>query len=441
MDAAAGLSRPPEMTLLRTLRSGRTLYTEVVLALPDAPSSPSTADASPAALGDAATAAFLSRQVGAANTWSFVGSAGTVTLAGLGLSPADALALSLDDLLDLARLALADTGPIGGTGPALYARAVRLAGLIGRRPATPGDVSDKPDAADDPTAVAGDLAARHGRLRTAANALVGRLRDADPAISAQALTLARRWGIVTESTADAADQLTRRLAAAPTADVAAGLRPAAIADAMAALFSPTLQLAVTSRLSTDTLAQMSGAPGIEEWLSIVAAVRERLAVLEMSQLAAGTPAGNGPPFPALATKPADLWQRDSDDTRRLIVAYAADGVDLVPGRTVAVAVLDRFTEVVPGSEQTTGAAFGFDAPGSRAAQAILLAVPPDLDAGLRPEILVQIVAETRDLARARMARPADLPPEFGTWLPTGLLPATGSTATPLGRVRFGGGFE
>ena len=104
-------------------------------------------------------------------------------------------------------------------------------------------------------------------------------------------------------------------------------------------------------------------------------------------------------------------------------------------------MIDRFTEVVPGTGQTTGAAFGFDAPASRAPQAILLAVPPDEEVGLPPDVLIDIVAETRDLARARMARPIDLPSEFGTWLPTGLLPATGSTATPLGTVRFEGGFE
>lgn len=139
---------------------------------------------------------------------------------------------------------------------------------------------------------------------------------------------------------------------------------------------------------------------------------------------------------------ADVWQLDPDDTRRLVVAYAAEGLDLAgaAGATVGVAVLDRFSEVVPATEQTTGAAFGFDAPGSRAPQAILLAVPPDLDLGLPPEILVGIVAETRDLALARMARPADLPSEFATWLPTGLLPATGTSATPLGPLRFGGGF-
>jgi hypothetical protein len=310
--------------------------------------------------------------------------------------------------------------------------------LIGRRPATPGDVGEQADAADE-TAVAADLAGRLSRMQASAEALSARLRDADPAVAAGALPLARRWGIVGDSAVAAADELARRIAAAPSAEAAAGMRPAAIADAMAELFSPTRQLAITSRLASATLPATTVAPAADgEWLPVVAAVREPLAALEAHQLAAETAAGNGPAFTPFANKTGDLWQLDSADPRRLVIAYAADGLDLA-GAAVAVAVVDRFTEVVPGTEQTTGAAFGFDAPGSRAPQAILLAVPPDLELGLPPEILVNVVAETRDLARARMARPADLPPEFRTWLPTGLLPATGRPAAPLGPVGFEGG--
>lgn len=437
MDAAAGLSRPPELALLRTQRSGRTVSTEVVLCMPDATSDVASAEASPSSLADPATAAFIRRQVGAADTWLFVGSAVSVTLADLGLSPADALALPLNDLLDLARVALGEAGVVGGTGAALYMSAVRLVRLIGRRPATPGDVSEQVDAEEAASGVTSDLASRHERLRAAADALVARLRDVDPVVAATALPLARRWGITAQSATAAADQLALRLAAAP----APAMRPAAIADAMATLFSPTRQLAVTSRLPASAFPVLRPAPALEEWLSTVAAVREPLAVLEMHQLAAGTVAGSGPALRAFATKPDDPWQRDADDTRRLVMACAPDGLDIGVANHVAVAVLDRFTEVVPATEQTTGAAFGFDAPGSRAPQAVLIAVPPQLEAGLTPETLVAIVAETRDLARARMARPADLPADFGTWLPTGLLPATGATATPLCTVRFGGGFE
>jgi hypothetical protein len=118
----------------------------------------------------------------------------------------------------------------------------------------------------------------------------------------------------------------------------------------------------------------------------------------------------------------------------MVVAYAAETLDLgtLPGGArVAVAALDRFTEVVPDPEQTTGAAFGFDAPAARAPQAILLAVAPQPGAQLDAQTVVDIVADTRELAHARMARPADLDPALRGMLPTSLLPATGQTAVPL----------
>jgi hypothetical protein len=98
---------------------------------------------------------------------------------------------------------------------------------------------------------------------------------------------------------------------------------------------------------------------------------------------------------------------------------------------VATAVLDQFDEVIPAADQRTGAAFGFDAPAARAQQAILLAVPPSTTTPLDQATLAQILAETRELAHARMARPIDLDNQFWGLAPTCLLPATGATATPL----------
>jgi hypothetical protein len=58
---------------------------------------------------------------------------------------------------------------------------------------------------------------------------------------------------------------------------------------------------------------------------------------------------------------------------------------------------------------------------------------------LPDETLLDIVVETRELARARMARPAELPDTFDAWLPTGLLPVTGSTGIFLGPTHVIGG--
>jgi hypothetical protein len=63
-------------------------------------------------------------------------------------------------------------------------------------------------------------------------------------------------------------------------------------------------------------------------------------------------------------------------------------------------------------------------------QAILLAVPPDMATPLDAASVLAIVAETRALAHARMARPADLAVSDAL-LPTALLPAQGALQVPL----------
>jgi hypothetical protein len=96
----------------------------------------------------------------------------------------------------------------------------------------------------------------------------------------------------------------------------------------------------------------------------------------------------------------------------VLVAYgtAAAGGAAAPGGpdTVAVAVLDAWTDSVPSRSHSTTAAFGFNAPKSRAPQAVLLAVPPDPEQRLGNAGLLDVVLETRELVHARAARPTDL---------------------------------
>ncbi len=87
-------------------------------------------------------------------------------------------------------------------------------------------------------------------------------------------------------------------------------------------------------------------------------------------------------------------------------------------------LIDAFSEAMPMSERTTMTAFGFNAPASRAPQAILLAVPPAARLRLEPELLRQIVAETRALAHARTVRLEDLG-RFQALAPTSWLRANG----------------
>jgi hypothetical protein len=464
MDAAAGLARPPALELLRTAREGRAAETTCALVLQDAATPPLPADpdalaaVNPAELADAAAAAAVADRIGAGVDWTWKAAPpgggppglATVTLTGLGLTPATALALPLADLerraIEFAKAQLGvEVELTDRDGSDRYDRAVRLVALLGQAPANPVDLTDGTVLGGQPTADA-ELRSRYAGLRSVATALAGRLQQAATTAEREsALTLAARWGIAPPPDTDAADplpgQVTRarelllqRLAATPTNTAAASLDHLELAKAIVRLASATGQVAVLGRARRDAVPPLAQAATLDsDWLRVVAAVRAPLARLEAAQLAASTAASVGTSLLAWSNRAADPWQGDAADRRRHIVAYAPAGLDLAstpPGQRLAIGLLDRFTETVPSQAHTTGAAFGFDAPGSRAPQAILLAVPPDLNVPLDSAAIVRIVAETRALAHARMATHAELD---GTdaFTPLPLLPATGVSATPL----------
>jgi hypothetical protein len=469
MDGAAGLGRPPELSLLRTPRDGRGVSSSVVLALAHVEPAPTPADpaeqalVSPATTLDASVAAHLASQLGAAADWDFVvthdATSVTITLADLGLAPADALSLPLATLERLAAEAAGGGQVTAGTAGQRYERAAELVGVIGRSPATRRDLSESRAAAPAGDPVDPELVSRYGTARRVAAALTDRLAaqvqlfadgglgTADEATVRRLLGGCSAWGIAPDVPGPpgvpgldrlaqiaqlALPQLQARLGSAPDAASAAQLSPAAFVDAATALVSPTGQLAFTCTIPASTVPGLASAPALdEEWLTVVAAVRPALARFEAWQLTTGTP-GAGRGFAGWANRSSDPWQTDAQDTRSLVVVYADPALDLtaVPP-FVAANAIDQFDEVVPAVEQRTGAAFGFDAPGSRAQQAILLAVPPVTSAPLDLPTLAQILIETRQLAHARMARPADLPDQFWGLAPTGLLPATGAIAIPL----------
>ncbi len=75
-------------------------------------------------------------------------------------------------------------------------------------------------------------------------------------------------------------------------------------------------------------------------------------------------------------------------------------------------LLDGWSETTPGLEATTGIAMHYDAPRSRAPQAILLVVPPDPASGWSADAVEASISETADLARIRMVRPSDVHGSF-----------------------------
>ena len=459
MDAAAGLSRPPELSLLRTPRDGRGVSTSVALAFPHVAGDPLPAAAhdralvSPAATLDPSVAAMLVAQLGAASEWDFVVGASTVTLADLNLTPADALSLNRSDL---ERLAVEHAGPgagelTGGSGGGRYERAADLVGLIGRTPATRRTFSQS-RAADPPgDPVDAELVSRYAATRDVAVALAAQLGAqvallgddglgaADEATLRRLLAACTSWGVAPNQAGAAGpaslaararvalQQLEARVAAAPDAPTAAQLAPGAFIAAAAALVSTTGQLAITAAVPAEQIPSLERAPDLDDvFLTVAAAVRPPLARLEAAQLAAAQP------LTPWANRARDPWQTDAQDTRPLVAVYADPTLDLASAPAqVAAAALDQFDEVIPAADQRTGAGFGFDAPAARAQQAILLAVPPSTATPLDGATLAQILVETRELAHARIARPVDVDSEFWGLAPTGLLPATGSIGMRL----------
>jgi hypothetical protein len=180
-----------------------------------------------------------------------------------------------------------------------------------------------------------------------------------------------------------------------------------------------------------------------DWLETVAPVRPALARLEAAQLDQRLRSG-GQPLRAWSNRPGDPWQTiapppsDTEVVRasRLLAAFGPPGV--LPPRpsaattgTVAVGVIDRFAEAIPSAEQISSVAFSHDLPPARAPQAVVLAVPPAVDADLTPDVLVDIVAEVRALTRARMADAAQMGAATGA-LHLAALPASGRAGVRLG---------
>ncbi|GAA2108505.1 hypothetical protein GCM10009841_29000 [Microlunatus panaciterrae] len=420
-----------------------------------------------------------------------VAEASTVSLADLGLTVMDAMLYPPDKLgfaagqrmLDGVAAAQPDAYDLDVAAPAAtraddHRLGRDLVAALAGKPFQFADLhlpTETAPAAAPTAAEAADLAVRQElltRLRTlltAGSALADQL--ADPVQAEAALRLALRWGIATidrslspaDRAAAAREALQARLdkaqsfldtaAAAEAAPNAAGrsTQPAAaeIAETISALAAPEGGLAVLGRVDSAALTSyepdrpLRPAPDLDEqWLTVLAPVRSRLARLEALQL---EPLRSPPPehFAGLtcyANRPDDPWQKQpvidnrarrtggaAAQPSRLIAAYGTDGV--FEAAEVAVGTIDSWGETVPEPRHTTQAAFHFNAPGARAPQAVLVAVPPVLDQQTGTDVLLDVVRETRELAKARMVAVEDLG-ELAPVLPLAML----STPEPWNRA-------
>ncbi len=471
-SAAAGQGPPPDFDVVRTPRGGRVVNTVALVVLPSA-AAPTGARPSPAAVADAAVASYLDDRsgdpAGAAWEWAALDAAGEpvgkVTLAGIGLRPCDTVGLGSANLRDVV-LDVSGAAGLGPADPSGHAIVRALAAALAGVPALPEDVGRPPDPSG---AAVVELRQRYAALRNAAVAAAADTRlAAAPAategVRRAALGRIARWGI-TPLAADtddptvgalvdrvrrAAEVLERRIDDSP-ATMSGDETVSELATAIGALVAPEGPWPVFARLPAAAFDGLriepttaGPAPRLDpEWLEMVATVRPALARLEAVQLGQRIASG-GRPLRAWTNRRGDPWQTIAEPPSDIAVvrpsrlvatfgpraALPSRPVATTPG-TVAAAVIDRFAESVPDTEHVSSVAFPHDVPTARAPQAVVLAVPPDVDEELTAAVLVDIVAEVRALARARMADASELGPATGS-LHLAAVPASGRAGVELG---------
>ncbi len=476
--AAAGQGVAPNFDVVRTPRSGRVVNTVAVVVLPDV-APPTGAHPSPAAVADAAVAAYLDDRggdpTGAAWTWATLDATGqplgTVTLADIGLRPCDTVGLGTGNLRRVVR-DVSGVVALGSIDPPGHATVRALAAALAGIPAVASDVGVPTDRLGaGPSTVDPELAGRYVAVRMAASAEAADARMATVATATDAMRRAAlgrlaRWGItplaadgvegVGETGAGLANRLRlaievleRRVASAPASldDATA----AVLASSMGLLVAPEGPWPVFSRLAISAFDGVRAeplAPGITprldpDWIEAVAPVRPAIARLEAMQLGERVGPG-GQPLRTWSNRAGDPWQTAGpplSDTAvvrasRLVAVFGPAAV--LPARpaattsgTVAVVVIDRFAETVPNTEHISAVAFPHDVPRSRAPQAVILAVPPIVDEELTAAILIDIVADVRMLARTRMADVAAMGAPTGA-LHLAAMPAGGRVGVELG---------
>lgn len=145
------------------------------------------------------------------------------------------------------------------------------------------------------------------------------------------------------------------------------------------------------------IADFSAASKLREWLQDVGRVREPIQALGLLDA-------------ALTVRGSSLSLHFATAGPQLSLVTIGDWPDASGDGTL----LDGWNEITPGLQAATGVAVHYNAPRSRPPQAILLAVPANPTAGWDIFGVEAILAETADLARIRMARPADV---HGSFLP------------------------
>ncbi|MEU8619020.1 hypothetical protein [Streptomyces sp. NPDC048623] len=173
-----------------------------------------------------------------------------------------------------------------------------------------------------------------------------------------------------------------------------------------------------------------------DWVEQMGAVRpgtSALADLLLHTQTAGTGAGQALRIGQVPFAQGDRWvgaRRTPEDERKPATGLVVHGpAQPLATHPAAVLVVDEWSELIPAQRHTAGATFHYDAPGARAPQAVLLAVPPVVGAAWTPDVLAATVGEALDLAKLRLVDLEALG-WLGRYLPAAYLPDTALPSAP-----------
>ena len=209
--------------------------------------------------------------------------------------------------------------------------------------------------------------------------------------------------------------------------------PAAAADELANAWNRSTSGALTKFLRDPKPGGVGRDFPLDDWLHGVARVRDKMkqweTVLLLDEAFPGPqppeliplqlPYGADEPWLALEIPPD--YKIDSD--RLLYTAHFADPFDKT--KPLCGLLVDEWTEVIPGTEETTGIAFHFDRPNAEPPQVWLVALPAVQDGVWSWEDLLGAVDHALDAAKLRAVEPAHVDTTAYSWF----LPATASAYT------------